>query len=168
VLEDAVMDFEELRCTTPSTGQHHKGIGILKEEEFPDEEIIQGHPFMHIGIGFLLYRKFDITAYTGTTGLIGPLVGSLHNARAASGHYGKPGFHNGSPDCFCHFIIFMSWQETGGSKDSHTWAYKMKFAEAFDELENDLEGEDELTGSGLWAFQVVELVKDNFPLIGIL
>ena len=142
---------------TETTRQYNKGVGIFGEQCFADEEIADGHPFVHIGIGFLFVRKLDIATHTPATGFPGAAVGSLHDTWSATRHDRKPQLGDAGGELAGEFIIGMPFFETGRSKNGYTGPHEVKSPETLDKFIQYGNGKLKFFPAALRTFEEADL-----------
>ena len=78
--------LEDLVEGAEPAGQHDERAGVLDEHDLADEEMVELHEVIDIGIGLLLVGQIDVAADAHPAGLFGPAIGGLHDAGSAAGN----------------------------------------------------------------------------------
>src|SRR6185295_10913395 len=102
---DQGQDLEEL-IHGPETARHDDDRrGIAQEHHLADEEIVEIHRPVDVGIGLLLERKLDIASDRPATRLMGASVSGLHDAGTPTGNDGKTLFGKAESEFAGRLII---------------------------------------------------------------
>src|SRR5207253_2228803 len=81
--------FKKFIHGSKSAGQDHESVGVLKEQNLSDEEVLHRDESIKIRIGILLGRQFDIATDGGTARFASPAIGRFHDSRAAARHHSE-------------------------------------------------------------------------------
>ena len=141
-----------------ASGHDQKGIRILDQQGFPDEEIIEVDIFIQVWIMMLFHRQRDITSNGPSTYILGTAVGGFHNAGTASSHDRKTYLSNFRGELTRHIVIRMVFFEACRAKHRHTGAGEMERSEAPDKLQHYFDRKLEFLPAGAWTFQECYLI----------
>ena len=147
-----------------TSGHRDKTIRIFHEHQLPNIKMIEGNPAIEVGVGLLLVKKFDVAPNGVAAGFFGAAIGSFHNSRPATGHYGKPGACELRTCIAGPSVIRMVIRKSSRSKDGYTRSNKVKRAKAANQLGKNAKSREEFETSRLRPLKELDLLRLGLSL----